>query len=136
MVDIVLINFSAIFDSVNSNYLPYTVDLILNLMIWIQKQDKFIVIIWKKWSQRWNMETKLWQIPYPMENWKMRYMVVWIQNHDKFIVLIWKTLDKRFGCKIKINSLQCTIVQIVRFFFLIWLSLFWFFFWNFSILMF
>jgi hypothetical protein len=61
--DIVLINFSAIFYSVNSNYLPYTVDLILNLMIWIQKQDKFIVIIWKKWSQRWNMETKLWQIP-------------------------------------------------------------------------
>jgi hypothetical protein len=28
------------------------------------------------------METKPWQIPYPMENWKMRYMVVWIQNHD------------------------------------------------------
>jgi hypothetical protein len=33
------------------------------------------------------METKPWQIPYPMENWKMRYIVVWIQNHDKFIVL-------------------------------------------------
>jgi hypothetical protein len=30
------------------------------------------------------METKPGQIPYPMENWKMRYMVVWIQNHDKF----------------------------------------------------
>ena len=56
------------------------------------------------------METKQWQIPYPMENWKMRYIVVWIQNHDKFIVLIWKTLDMRFGCKIRINSLQCTIV--------------------------
>jgi hypothetical protein len=23
---------------------------------------------------------KPWQIPYPMENWKMRYMVVWIQR--------------------------------------------------------
>jgi hypothetical protein len=50
------------------------------------------------------METKPWQIPYPMENWKMRYMVVWIQNHDKFIVLIWKTFDMKFGCKIRINS--------------------------------
>ena len=60
----------------------------------------------KKWSQRWNMETKPWQIPYPIKNWKVRYMVVWIQNHDKFIVLIWKTLDMRFGCKIRINSLH------------------------------
>ena len=60
----------------------------------------------KKWSHRWNMETKPWQIPYPVENWKIRYMVVWIQNHDKFIVLIWKTLDMRFGCKIRINSLH------------------------------
>ena len=39
-------------------------------------------------------------------------MVVWIQNHDKFIVLIRKTLDMRLGCKIRINSLQCTIVLI------------------------
>ena len=52
------------------------------------------------------METKPWQTPYPMENWKMRYMVVWIQNHDKFIVLIWKTLDMRLGYKIRINSLH------------------------------
>jgi hypothetical protein len=60
-----------------------------------------------KHEKRWNMETKPRQIPYPMENWKMRYMVVWIQNHDKLIVLIWKTLDMRFGGKIRINLLHC-----------------------------
>ena len=65
------------------------------------------------------METNPWQIPYPMENWKMRYMVVWIQNHDKFIVLIWKTLDMRFGCKIRINSLHSitTIIGNIHFYF-------------------
>jgi hypothetical protein len=56
------------------------------------------------------METKPWQIPYPMENWKMRYMVVWIQNHDKFIVLIWKTLDMRYNCpnteKYRVNKIH------------------------------
>ena len=65
------------------------------------------------------METNPWQIPYPMENWKMRYMVVWIQNQDKFIVQIWKTLDMRFGCKIRINSLHSitTIIGNIHFYF-------------------
>ena len=93
----------------------YYPDFRLNLAIWLVD----IVLIsqfelsplhrWlntgETWSQRWNMETKPWQIPYPMENWNMRYMVVWIQNHDKFMVLIWKPLDIRLGCKIRINSL-------------------------------
>jgi hypothetical protein len=61
------------------------------------------------------METKPWQIPYPMENWKMRYMVVWIQNHDKFIVLIWKTLDMRFGCKIRINLIHSVQLSYMNF---------------------
>ena len=87
LVDIVLINFSAIFFKVNSNYLPYTVDLILNLMIWIQKQDKFIVIIWEKNGVRGE---------------------IWRQNHDKFHIP-WKTErwdTWLYGFKIMVNSLS------------------------------
>ena len=97
----------------NSNYLPYTVDLIWtviqyieNLMIWIQKQDKFIVIIWKKWSQRWN----IFHIPWKTERWD-----TWLYGFKyKFIVLIWKTLDMRFGCKIRINSLHSVQLSLIQ----------------------
>jgi hypothetical protein len=39
----------------------------------------------KNMSQRWNMETKPWQIPYPMENWKS-YTVYNCPNTEKYRV--------------------------------------------------
>jgi hypothetical protein len=81
----------------------------------IKKSDIFVTVIYHAMSLSMSLSVSLsnmkygekpWQIPYPMENWKMRFMVVCIQNHDKFIVLIWKTLGMRFGCKIRINSLH------------------------------
>jgi hypothetical protein len=56
LVDIVLINFSAIFYSVNSNYLPYTVDFILILGQWIDHAFESIQPCISSFSFRLDME--------------------------------------------------------------------------------
>jgi hypothetical protein len=62
-------------------------------MIWIQKQDTFIVIIWgKNWSQRWNMETKPWQLHIPWKT-KSPFWFYLIEDINNGIVIWWHIIS-------------------------------------------